>query len=59
MLQQVMTAPGVIEFHEVPMPKAGKGQVVVKIMKNWHLWIRYPCIPWKASFYQIPGYART
>lgn len=33
MLQQVMTAPGVIEFHEVPMPKAGKGQVVVKIMK--------------------------
>lgn len=33
MLQQVMTAPGEIEFREVPMPAAGKGQVVVKIMK--------------------------
>lgn len=33
MLQQVMIAPGKIEFQEVPMPKAGKGQVVVKIMK--------------------------
>ena len=33
MLQQVMTAPGQIMFHEVDDPVAGKGQVVVKIMK--------------------------
>ena len=33
MLQQVMTAPGVIEFREVPVPAAGPGQVLVKIMK--------------------------
>lgn len=33
MLQQVMTAPGQISFHEVPDPVAEKGQVVVKIMK--------------------------
>lgn len=33
MLQQVMTAPGQITFQEVPDPAAGKGEVVVKIMK--------------------------
>lgn len=33
MLQQVMTAPGQIEFREVPMPEAGEGQVLVKIQK--------------------------
>ena len=33
MLQQVMTAPGVIEFREVPMPQPGPGQVLVKIEK--------------------------
>lgn len=33
MLQQVMTAPGQIMFREVDDPVAGKGQVVVKIMK--------------------------
>lgn len=33
MLQQVMTAPGVIEFQEVPVPVAGEGQVLIKIMK--------------------------
>ena len=32
MLQQVMTAPGEIEFHEVPMPEAGENQVLIKIM---------------------------
>lgn len=31
MLQQVMTAPGKIEFHEVPVPEAGEGQVLIKI----------------------------
>ena len=31
MLQQVMTAPGVIEFREVPVPQPGPGQVLVKI----------------------------
>lgn len=31
MLQQVMTAPGEIIFQEVPTPKAGEGQVLVKI----------------------------
>ncbi len=33
MLQQVMTAPGVIEFNEVPVPKIKEGQVLIKIMK--------------------------
>ena len=33
MLQQVMTSPGKIEFREVPVPKAKKGQLVIKIMK--------------------------
>lgn len=33
MLQQIMTAPGVIEFHEIPVPKPGPDQVLVKIMK--------------------------
>lgn len=31
MLQQVMTAPGKIEFQEVPVPEAGEGQVLIKI----------------------------
>lgn len=31
MLQQVMTAPGVIEFREIPVPQPEKGQVLVKI----------------------------
>lgn len=38
MLQQVMTSPGKIEFREVPVPKAKKGQLVIKIIKNWYLW---------------------
>lgn len=33
MLQQVMTAPGKIEFHEVPVPEPKAGEVLVKIMK--------------------------
>ncbi|MBU3105462.1 zinc-dependent alcohol dehydrogenase [Clostridium gasigenes] len=33
MLQQVMTAPGVIEFNEVAVPKLKENQVLVKIMK--------------------------
>lgn len=33
MLQQVMTAPGVIEFREVSTPEPGKGEVLVKIME--------------------------
>ena len=33
LLQQVMTAPGQIEFREVPVPEPGKGQVLVKIME--------------------------
>lgn len=33
MLQQVMTAPGQIEFREVPDPVAGPGQVLLKMMK--------------------------
>lgn len=33
MLQQVMTSPGIIEFREVPVPVAGQGQVLIKIMK--------------------------
>lgn len=33
MLQQVMTAPGVIEFREIPTPEAGPGQALVKIEK--------------------------
>ncbi len=33
MLQQVMTEPGKIEFHEIPVPKPLSGQVLVKIMK--------------------------
>lgn len=33
MLQAVMTKPGEIEFHDVPIPEVGAGQVLVKIMK--------------------------
>lgn len=33
MLQQVMTAPGVIEFKEVPIPEVTDNQVLIKIMK--------------------------
>lgn len=33
MLQQVMTAPGVIEFREVDVPEVGNGQVLIKIMR--------------------------
>jgi len=33
MLQQVMTAPGVIEFNEVEKPKPQKGEVLIKMMK--------------------------
>lgn len=33
MLQQVMTAPGVIQFREVPTPQPGPGEVLVKIQK--------------------------
>jgi L-iditol 2-dehydrogenase len=33
MLQQVMTAPGVIEFNEVPIPEITEEQVLVKIQK--------------------------
>ena len=33
MLQQVMTAPGVIEFHEVAIPEIERNQVLVKIMR--------------------------
>ena len=33
MIQQVMTAPGQIEFREVPVPEPGEEQVLVKIKK--------------------------
>lgn len=33
MLQQVMMAPGVIEFRETPRPIAAEGQVLVRIMR--------------------------
>ena len=33
MLQEVMTSPGVIEFREVEKPVAGKGQILLKVMK--------------------------
>ena len=33
MLQQVMTAPGQIEFRRVPAPRAGAGQVLIRIME--------------------------
>ncbi len=32
MLQQIMTAPGEIEFQEVPVPEVGENQVLIKIM---------------------------
>ncbi len=32
MLQQIMTAPGKIEFQEVPVPEVGENQVLIKIM---------------------------
>ena len=33
MIQQVMTAPGKIEFHDVPVPEIGADQVLVKMMR--------------------------
>ena len=33
MLQQVMTAPGQIEFREVPTPEPAPGEALIKIMK--------------------------
>lgn len=33
MLQQIMTAPGVVEFQEVPTPEIGETQVLIKIEK--------------------------
>lgn len=33
MLQQVMTAPGVIEFREIPKPVPKAGEVLIKIMR--------------------------
>ena len=33
MLQQVMTAPGKIEFREIPVPEIGENEVLIKIMK--------------------------
>ena len=33
LLQQVMTAPGKIEFREVPVPEIGANQVLVKMMR--------------------------
>jgi len=33
MLQQVMTAPGQIEFREVPVPEPAPGEALIKIMK--------------------------
>lgn len=33
MLQQIMTAPGVIEFKEVPIPEVGEAQALIKIEK--------------------------
>lgn len=33
MLQQVMTAPGVIEFREIPKPTPQEGEVLIKIKK--------------------------
>lgn len=33
MLQQVMTAPGKIEFREIPVPEIGDNEVLIKIMK--------------------------
>lgn len=31
MLQQVMTAPGEITFRQIPVPKAGEGQILIRI----------------------------
>lgn len=31
MLQQIMTQPGVIEFHDIPRPEAGFNQVLIKV----------------------------
>jgi len=33
MIQEVMTAPGVIEFQEIPVPEPGDDQVLLKVMK--------------------------
>ena len=33
MLQEVMTQPGVIEFREVEKPAAGRGEILLKVMK--------------------------
>ncbi|HEC40976.1 MAG TPA: alcohol dehydrogenase, partial [bacterium] len=33
MLQQIMTAPGKIEFQEISIPKLNENEVLVKIMR--------------------------
>ena len=33
MLQQIMTSPGVIEFHEVPVPVPADDEILIKMMK--------------------------
>lgn len=33
MLQQVVTKPGKIVFHEIPVPEAGPGEVLLRVMK--------------------------
>ena len=33
MLQQIMTSPGVIEFHEVPVPVPSDDEILIKMMK--------------------------
>ena len=33
MLQQIMTSPGVIEFHEVPVPAPADDEILIKMMK--------------------------
>ena len=59
MLQEVMTAPGVIEFREIPVPEMGEGQILLMVMKigvcgsDIHVYQR------DASVYRISGHAGT
>ena len=54
MLQQIMTSPGVIEFHEVPVPVPADDEILIKMMKIGICGSDIHVYHGKASVYQLP-----